>query len=767
MLAFLPGLQAQSVFSSSVRPVLEKHCFGCHNEKLMTAGLNLETFRDDVQSKASPDVWKRVLDRVASGTMPPPSLPRLTEKEQRALAGWIETSFGESGPAATAQPSVPVTIRRLNRLEYNNTVRDLLGVTANPASEFPLDDSGYGFDNIADVLSLSPMLMEKYLAAARKLSHLAVYGEPLPAQPATIGHYLGKHSQDARRTLAAQNITPFSLRGSIYTTHVFPWDGEYEFRYRVVNFRYILTKPGEKRPTEEELRKLFPTVDAVLSIDGIPVNHSPIVGNLAMEFDRGDLVARVPVKAGEHQIRASFPHLADIDNPLNNVNQDLRRKLWFDYLDIVGPFNPSKDRPASYKRIFVCGHTKGGHLPSCRRTILTNLARRAYRRPPTSREVQNLMAIAQRSVQRGDPFEESIRLAVQAVLVSPNFIFRIERNSDYALASRLSYFLWSSMPDEDLFRAAADKRLRNSRVLDAQVRRMLADPKASMLAENFAAQWLQLRALGRSTPDPDRFPKVDEELLDFMRQETILFVQSVINEDRSVHDFLNGRFTYLNGPLARHYGIPGVTGEKFQRVELDGAQRGGLLTHASILTVSSYPTRTSPVLRGKWVLENLLGAPPPPPPPDVPELKDSGIGASVSLRERLEQHRANPACAACHQQMDPIGFGLESFDAVGAWRTHDGKVPIDSSGTLPDGRSFQGPRELITALGANPDVFTRNLCERMLTYALGRGIERADAAEVERIRKRLAAGNYRFSSLALAIVNSELFQKTIGTGARP
>ena len=764
MLACLPALRAQDVFSTSVRPVLEKHCFLCHNEKAMTAGLNLE-------AKVSPEVWRRVLDKITAGSMPPPAFPRLTDKEKSALTGWIESSIGKPPPAAAAEAPTRVTIRRLNRVEYNNTIRDLLGVAATPADEFPLDDSGYGFDNIADVLSLSPMLMEKYIAAARKLSRLTVYGEALPAHASAIGHYLGKHSNDARRTLAAPNITPFSLRGSIYTPHLFPWDAEYEFRYRVVNFRYVLTKRGEEKPTEEELRKLFPTVDAVLSIDGVAVNHSPIIGTLSVEFDRGDLVARVPVKAGVHDIRLSFPHLADIDNPLNNVNQDLRRKLWFDYLDIVGPFNPSKARPASYKQLFVCGHADGHHVASCRKTIITDLVRRAYRRPPTTKEVANLMALSQ----RGQTFDDGIRLALQAVLVSPSFLFRIETNSaavkqpvdDYALASRLSYFLWSSLPDEQLLQIAAAKGFRKPGVLEAQVRRMLADPKATTLVTNFAAQWLQLRALARSSPDPDRFPKVDEELLDFMRQETTLFVQAILKEDRSVLDFLNGRFTYLNGPLARHYGIPGISGEQFQRVELDGNQRGGLLTQASVLTVSSYPTRTSPVLRGKWVLENLLGAPPPPPPPDVPELKDTGVGSSVSLRVRLEQHRANPACASCHQRMDPIGFGLESFDAVGAWRTVDGKIPIDSSGTFPDGRSFQGPRELIAALGSNPDAFTRNLTERLLTYALGRGVERDDAPAVDQIRKRLAADNYRFSSLVLAIVNSEPFQTTIVTGAKP
>jgi hypothetical protein len=321
------------------------------------------------------------------------------------------------------------------------------------------------------------------------------------------------------------------------------------------------------------------------------------------------------------------------------------------------------------------------------------------------------------------------------------------------------------MPDEALLQSAADKTLRKPDVLAAQVRRMLADPKSSALIDNFASQWLQLRALARSAPDPERFPKVDEELLDYMKTETKLFAQAVIREDRSVLDFLNAKFTYLNGALARHYGVPGVSGEEFQRGELDGNQRLGVLTHGSILTVSSYATRTSPVLRGKWVLENLLGTPPPPAPPEVPELTETGVGASVSLRERLEQHRANPACASCHEQMDPIGFGLESFDAVGAWRTHDGKIPIDASGKLPDGRSFQGPRELIANLGA--DLVTRNITERLMTYALGRGLERDDSPAIDQINRRSAADNHRFSSLVLAIVNSKPFQTTIGTGAKP
>jgi hypothetical protein len=408
-----------------------------------------------------------------------------------------------------------------------------------------------------------------------------------------------------------------------------------------------------------------------------------------------------------------------------------------------------------------------------------NLARRAYRRPASAQEVDSLLGLVKLAQREGDSFEEGIRLAVQAVLVSPSFLFRIERDSnphdpaaphlvsEYELASRLSYFLWASMPDEPLFQAAARQQLRDPAVLEGQVRRMLADPRSKALIDNFAAQWLQLRQLARSSPDTKRFPAVDDELRDFMARETSLFLEAMIREDRSVLDFLDAPFTFVNGPLARHYGISGVDGEEFQRVSLEGTGRAGLLTQGSVLTVSSYATRTSPVLRGKWVLENLLGAPPPQPPDDVPELEESQIGESASLRQQLEQHRAAAACAVCHDQIDPIGFGLENYDAVGAWRTHDGKIPIDASGALPDGSSFNGAQELVAVLKGQSGAFTRNLSEKMLTYALGRGLETYDSAAVEQIRRNLAADGYRFSTLILETVKSTPFQMRRGDGGKP
>jgi hypothetical protein len=408
-----------------------------------------------------------------------------------------------------------------------------------------------------------------------------------------------------------------------------------------------------------------------------------------------------------------------------------------------------------------------------------NLARRAYRRPASAQEVDNLLGLVKLAQQEGDSFEEGIRLAVQAVLVSPSFLFRIERDSnphdpaashlvsEYELASRLSYFLWASMPDEPLFQAAGRQQLRDAAVLEAQVRRMLADPRSKALIDNFAAQWLQLRQLARSSPDVKRFPAVDDELRDFMARETSLFLEAMIREDRSILDFLDAPFTFVNGPLARHYGITGVDGEEFQRVSLTGTRRAGLLTQGSVLTVSSYATRTSPVLRGKWVLENLLGAPPPQPPDDVPELEESQVGESASLRQQLEQHRAAAACAVCHDQIDPIGFGLENYDAVGAWRTHDGKIPIDASGTLPDGSSFRGAQELVAVLKGQSGAFARNLSEKMLTYALGRGLETYDSAAMEQIRRNLAADGYRFSTLVLETVKSTPFQMRRGDGGKP
>ncbi|MEO8050478.1 MAG: DUF1592 domain-containing protein [Acidobacteriota bacterium] len=818
------GASAQAgqdqAFGKDVQPFLAKNCYLCHNEKLATANLNLSAFTSGEAAARKPDVWDKVIEKLNSGKMPPPGRPVPTKAEVAPVAAWIDGVLTRAGFSREADPG-RVTARRLNRVEYNNTIRDLLGVAARPADDFPVDDSGYGFDNNGDVLSVSPLLMEKYMAVAKSISRLAIYGEPLPPKPTRLARLLNRRSPDADDVLSSGNAgtyLPYSLRGAMYGTWVSPVDAEYEFRLRIANFRgdtgdltdeqkARLAEERKKRfeefkaarakaaaaglppsgPTPEQLkareeasRKAAPPRKLIFAVDGKPVITEVIEGDSAYGYSRGEFVTRAQVRAGEHHLRASFPELADLKDPRENINPDMRRGLFVDYLEIVGPYDPSTEPPESYKKIFICGHAPGKHNAQCARTVVSNLMQRAYRRPVTEEELAsklNLVALAQRE---GDRWEEGVRLALQAILASPDFLFRVETDpkpkigppvahlvSDYELASRLSYFLWASMPDQELFRVAKEQKLHQPGVLEAQVRRMLADPKSHNLVDNWAAQWLQLRNLGRTKPDPKRFPRVDDELLDAMRTETSLFVEAIINEDRSILDFIDAPFTFVNGPLARHYGIAGVNGEEFQRVTLDGEQRGGVLTQGAILTVSSYPTRTSPPVRGKWVLENLLGTPPPPPPANVPSLNESNIGTEVSLRQRLEEHRKNPSCAPCHNVMDPIGFGLETYDAVGAYRTHDGNFPIETVGTLPGGKTFSGSKGLKEVLKGQSDAFVRNVTEKMLTYSLGRGLERFDRPTVDAISKQVAADNYRFSALVMEIVKSKPFQMRDAEVAKP
>jgi mono/diheme cytochrome c family protein len=858
--------QAQAAeFQQNVLPVLAKSCLGCHNDKALAGKLSLEPLRDPATTATHTAIWQSVLEKVSAGAMPPPTAKPLTDAERAAVIGWIKTLPGLTAGTTTGEPMAGrVTARRLNRVEYNNTIRDLLGVAARPADEFPVDDSGYGFDNNGDVLSVSPMLMEKYMQAAEKISRLAVYGEAVPPKPTRLVRLMNRRSQDAYDVLSEGNsgmYLPYSLRGAMYGNFTFPVDGEYEFRLRIANFRgddaditdeerarraeerrklfearrlerekaAAAGGPGagtaagaparggraggapRREPTPEELkardeaaRKAAPPRKLILTVDGAQVISTVIEGTGSFGYSQGEFTERATVKAGERFIRASYPELANLDNPLQNINPDMRRGLFVDYLDIVGPFNPSTARPASYTKVFVCSQKTA----QCARTILSTLMERAYRRPVTDDELKSKVDLVTLAQREGDSFDEGIRLALQAILSSPNFLFRIEANprprasagsqeqdpayvrnapllsvrraglalqtrqleypvSNIELASRLSYFLWASMPDVELMRVAKAGTLRQPAVLEAQVRRMMADPKGFNLVENWAAQWLQLRNLGRTKPDPKRFPTVDDELLDAMRTETMKFVETIIKEDRSLLDFIDAPFTWVNGPLARHYGIKGVDGEAFQRVTLDGEQRSGILTQGAILTVSSYPTRTSPPVRGKWVMENLLGTPPPPPPDDVPSLNDSNIGTEVSLRERLEQHRRDPSCSPCHMLMDPLGFGLENYDAVGAWRTHDGKFPIETAGTLPGGQSFTGSKGLKEILRAKSDAFVHNVSEKMLTYSLGRGMERFDRPTLEAISRQVKASDYRFSALVMEVVKSKPFQMQTVEGARP
>jgi mono/diheme cytochrome c family protein len=813
--------RAQETFQKTVLPVLSKNCFACHNEKLRTAGLNLEAYRDGSVAVKQTTIWADVLDKVSTGQMPPAGSLAPTKTEISAITSWIESLLGKvSTPAVPDGDPGHVTARRLNREEYNNTVRDLLGVSGRPADEFPVDDSGYGFDNIGDVLTLSPLLMEKYMSAAKKLSRLAVFGENLPSKPTVLAVLLPKKGPEISIGSSGGLILPYSMRGTMYLSYVFPVDAEYEFRVRVnnhrdqngVHYEAPLEKflesletakhgptfqegavppsgrggrgprgarrpptPEELKAREEKARLAFPPEKMVLTVDGKEIANDMIEGDTNYKYDHPPTIARVHLSPGEHFIRASFPALAELDDPRRNINPDGRRRIYIEDAEIAGPYNPSAEPPASHKKIFVCND----QTAACAREIVENLSRRAYRRPVTQQEIDQLTGLVALAQRQGDSFEEGIRLAIQAVLMSPNFLFRIEhdpkpvtgrsaaahRINDYELAVRLSYFLWSSMPDDELFRLANEQKLGQPAVLGAQVKRMLVDSKAGALVDNFAGQWLGIRNLDRKPPDPDRFPTTDDELLDYMHKETNLFATAMFRENRSILDFIDAPFTYLNGPLARHYGIEGVNGEEFRRIELTDPQRSGILTQGAILTVSSYPTRTSVVTRGKWVLENLLGTPPPPPPPDVPALAEQDIGSSASLREKMEQHRANPACAVCHLQMDPIGFGLENYDASGAWRTHDGKFVIDASGTLAGGRSFDGAKGLEALLKSKSDLFTRNFTEKLMTYALGRGVERFDKSTVDGIVADAAAHNYHFSILVMDIVNSKAFLMRNSEGA--
>ncbi len=611
----------QAAYAKEIVPLVKQFCGGCHSGASPAAGLALTSFPDVAAVLKARDVWANVATNVQNAHMPPDGAPHPTQAQRDLLVHWVAGTLAMGGPAEVHEH---VTLRRLNRTEYNNTIRDLLGVEFHPADDFPADDVGYGFDNIGEVLSLSPLLLEKYLSAAEKVAQAAI-------------------------------ITP------------------------------------EAAPPQQP---------------GTPT----------------------PLPPFQQKINAYHP------------------------------------TPATREAVT--------------RKILADFARRAYRRPVTQAEVDRLVRCAMLAKREGESFERGIQLGVEAALVSPSFLFRAGADpkpskaavprllNDYEIASRLSYFLWSSMPDEALFTLAQKGKLHDPTVLSAQVKRMLRDPKAQALADNFAGQWLQLRNLANVAPDHERFPDFNDTLRAAMRTETEMFFESIVNEDHSVLDFLSADYTFLNEPLAKHYGITGVTGDNFRRVTLTGDQRGGLLSQASILTVTSNPTRTSPVKRGKWVLEQLLGTPLPPPLPGVGQLPDDKQGPLVgTLRQRMEQHRKNPICASCHARMDPIGFGLENYDAVGGWRTQDGNLPIDASGVLPDGKSFNGPAQLKTILLSKKDQFVHCLSEKLLIYALGRGLDPPDERAVDTVVAKTAKQGYRFSALITAIVQSDPFRLRKGKGA--
>ena len=751
---------------------------------------------------------RRILERLKAGEMPPAKQPRPRPEDLAAVTDWLSRQLAPTAENEKQQSDTSVghvTVRRLNRVEYNNTVRDLLGVDLHLSDNFPQDDSGYGFDNIGDVLSLSPVLMEKYLAAAEKISRTAIFGTE-PMKPTLERLRTGERNQTPQLTpLSDYDLTGLSLPNAIHTTYRFPVDGEYVIR---------ATLGGERPPGSEALQ-------LTLWLDGKQIQSLKVdpaaIASFASSAEPQQLWGikqefRLNISAGDHWLAVAIPRVYEglppsyngpnpsqrpippppvFKPPRNGTPKEIeeRRKEFekklaekvpangarIGSLELGGPYAAVKATSIeTQKKIYACGHLNGHHSKSCARLIVARLAHRAYRRPVSASEVTQLTSLVSQVQKETGSFEEGLSVAIQAMLVSPHFLFRVEEGrptspilTQHELASRLSYFLWSSMPDGALLEAADRGRLSRPTVLAAQVQRMLQDPKAQALVENFGGQWLQTRKLESVKPDHKRFAEFDEYLRLSMARETELFFASIMREDRSILDFIDADYSYLNERLARFYGVPNVQGPDFRKVLFaQDAHRGGLLGQASVLTISSYANRTSPVLRGKWVLENLVGAPPPPPPPDVPNLDEAKLGKTSSMREQLEQHRKNAICASCHTRMDPLGFGLENFDAIGSWRTKDGDFVIDAAGTLPDGRTFTGPQGLKSILKAQPDAFAETLARKLLIYALGRGLEPADDVAVKQIVTKVAADNYRFSSLILGIVNTDQFQQRRGERAQ-
>jgi len=751
------------------RALLDKYCVVCHSDKLKTGGLTLQSLDlNDVPANA--EIWEKAIRKLETESMPPAGMPRPDRAAVDSLVTYLESALDR---ASAAKPNPGrATLHRLNRTEYASAIRDVLGLDIDPAI-LPADDESYGFDNIADVLKTSPSLLERYLAASWKLSRLAVGDPNIIAETST---YRTKPdiSQDKR-----MDGLPLGTRGGMLVRHNFPLDGEYNIKVRLW------------RVTADIIRGLEEPHQVEVSIDGRRVGLVTVGGDAdrdlsyensgksAEEIDQR-LTMHVPVQAGPHDVIATFLTESEAQDdyilqPFVRENIDVlgyRGLPQVDRLTIEGPFKAtgSGDTPSRHK-IFVCRPEKGADEMPCARRIIATLSRRAYRRPVNDNDLESLLGFFQRGRNEGGTFDSGIEAAIQLILADPDFIFRFEPDpanlatgavyplSDVELASRLSFFLWSTVPDEELISLASQGKLKDPTVLQNQVRRMLADPKSKALVDNFAGQWLYLRNLKNINPDFETFPDFDDNLRQAMKKETDLFFTSIIREDRSVMDLLNADYTFINERLARHYGIPNIYGTDFRRVTLTDENRRGLLGQASILTVTSLPTRTSPVQRGKWILTNILGIPPTPPPPNVPALKEhSDAGMPTSLRERMEAHRANPTCAGCHKIMDPIGFSLENFDAVGQWRTSDEGARIDPAGTLYNGAKVDGPSSLRKMLNSHPEVFTGVLTEKMLTYALGRGVQYYDMPAIREVLRNAASTNYRFSSIVLGIVKSVPFQ---------
>jgi mono/diheme cytochrome c family protein len=739
-------------FHDHIRPIFSASCYDCHGNGEHKGGLSLDKFTSLAEIQADRGTWQAIQSVVELKMMPPKDEDPLTHEQIHALAGFVDDALDYCDLTAPRDPG-RVMLHRLNRNEYIATIRDLLGVDVGDIvrSNFPADDTGYGFDNIADVLSMSPLLAEQYLSTAQTaLDRAIVEGNPFARK--TI--HLDAHAMTATEGYNKPDAWLLDTNGELSKRVRFVTTGDYEFRIRAEG-----DQAGDE-PVKMTLQvddKLLKTFD-VPAVRGTPDTYT----------------LRVNVTGGNRRVAVAF--INDFYDPTNPAPTQRDRNLYVRWVDIDGPINSGPFKPgAMQNHIFFTAPSATVTAESAASQILQQFASRAYRRPATDGQVQRLLAVYRKARGDGQSFVSSVKVAMSAVLVSPRFLFRIEPDpgnntdavrplDDYELASRLSYFLWSSMPDDELIRLAAAGTLRDPAVLDAQVRRMLVNPKSHALVDNFVGQWLELRNLDASTPDPKFFPKYDYHLKNDMRTEAQLYFSAILHDNRSLLDLIDSHYTYVNERLAALYGIPGVAGDSFREVELTGTpaehERGGVMTMAGVLTVTSMPARTSPVKRGKWILSDILGDPPPPPPPNVPTIPARPVPHSkITFHQRLEIHRANISCASCHARMDPLGFSMEHYDAIGVWRDRDGSAPVDATGALPDGQNLDGIYSLKALVMARKDKFVQCLAEKMLTYALGRGLEDYDRPTVHDICLAVEQDHYSAQSLILAIVHSDAFEK--------
>ena len=770
--AILSAQQQPSGAASPQRALVNQYCVSCHSDKLKAGGLALENLNIDNVAQ-NPEVWEKVLHKLNARYMPPPGVPRPDEKGYQSMVGYLETSL-DKWASTKPNPGRTASMRRLNRTEYHNAIRDLLGLDIDAASLLPADETSYGFDNTM-VEALSPTLLERYLTAARKIARLAM-GSNLRGASADTILIPGDLTQERH-----MDELPFGTHGGAAIKYIFPQDAEYEIQLRLTRDRNEHIE-GLTGPTPIELmidkehKQTFvlrpnKVIVGIRNATGIPADD---------QLDK-DLRVRIPIKAGTREIGVTFPKeepfllIESEHQPYQahfNMYRHPRVQPALYSITVVGPYDPTgAGDTISRRKVFVCRPAKPEEEESCAKKVLSTFAKRAYRRPITDADLQVPMKLYADGREAGG-FDAGIERGLRALLVSPEFLFRVEKDpagvqpktayklADLELASRLSFFLWSSTPDDELLDLGIRGKLREPGVLEKQVKRMLADSRSQAMITSFADQWLYLRNLDAIIPDARAFPDYDDNLRQSLKKETELFFGSIMSEDHNVVDLISANYSFINERLAKHYGIPKIYDSYFRRVTFDPASgRGGLLGQGAILTVTSYPDRTSPVIRGKWVLSNIVGSPPPPPPPNVPPLKENGAtGKVMTMRERMAAHRVNQPCAGCHRLMDPVGFSLENFDAVGRYRINEQDNKIDASGNLPDGVPFSGIDGLKKALLSHPELFVSTFTEKMLTYGLGRGLESYDGAVVRKIVRDARANNYRFSSIVLGIVNSTPFQ---------